>query len=59
MEVFIHTPDFHKPFILQINASHSTIRAVLTQEDTSIERPVAYASCKLHCGDRQTAFEMC
>ncbi|KAI3366508.1 hypothetical protein L3Q82_000639 [Scortum barcoo] len=36
--------DFSRPFILEIDASHSNLGAVLSQETDSGVRPVAYAS---------------
>lgn len=36
--------DFSRPFILEIDASHSGLGAVLSQETDSGVRPVAYAS---------------
>lgn len=54
-DVLIHTPDFDKPFILQTDASESAVGAVLMQEDTGVERPVVYASHKLHPAETQYA----
>ena len=36
--------DFSLPFILEVDASHGGLEAVLSQEQTGKVRPVAYAS---------------
>ena len=42
------SPDFHRPFILQTDASNRGVGAVLSQhDDEGVERPVAYYSRKL------------
>ncbi|KYO23805.1 hypothetical protein Y1Q_0015801 [Alligator mississippiensis] len=46
-DVLIYASDFRKPFVLQTDTSETAIRAILTQEEDGIERPVAYASHKL------------
>lgn len=46
-DVVIYMPDFQKPFVLQTDASKTTVGALLTQEDARVERPVAYTSRKL------------
>lgn len=46
-DVVIHSPVFHRPFILQTDASKTAMGAILTQEDARMDRPVAYASRKL------------
>lgn len=40
--------DFTKPFILEVDASHSGLGVVLSQESEGKKRPVAYASRGLH-----------
>lgn len=46
-DMVIHEPDFRKPFSLQTNMSETAVGAMQTQEDTSIERSVTYATQKL------------
>jgi len=44
----LRLPDVNQPFILQIDASHLGVGAVVLQEDTAGEkRPIAFASRKL------------
>jgi len=44
----LRLPNVGQPFVLQINASHLGVGAVLLQEDTAGEkRPIAFASRKL------------
>jgi len=43
----LRLPDVTRPFIVQTDASHVGIGAVLLQEDATGERPVAFASRKL------------
>lgn len=46
-------PDFNKPFIIQLDASYSTIGSVLSQLDKNkIEHPVAYTSKTLNKHER-------
>lgn len=40
--------DFSKPFILKIDASHSGLGAVLSQEHQGQKKPLAFASQGLH-----------
>ncbi|XP_060780518.1 uncharacterized protein LOC132888512 [Neoarius graeffei] len=44
--------DFSKPFILEVDASHSGLGAVLSQEQDGAVRPVAYASRGLRPTER-------
>ncbi|KAL7849489.1 hypothetical protein SRHO_G00211120 [Serrasalmus rhombeus] len=44
--------DFAKPFILEVDASHTGLGAVLSQEQEGKPRPVAYASRGLHPTER-------
>ncbi|KAM3873593.1 retrovirus-related Pol polyprotein from transposon 412 [Diretmus argenteus] len=44
--------DFSRPFILEIDASHSGLGAVLSQETEGVVRPVAYASRGLRPTER-------
>lgn len=44
--------DFSKPFILEIDASHQGLGAVLAQERGGQKRPVAYASRSLRSSER-------
>lgn len=39
--------DFNLPFILEVDASHTGLRAVLSQEQQGKIRPIAYASRSL------------
>lgn len=47
--------DFELPFILEIDASHAGLGAVLSQEVDGKVRPVAYASRSLRPAERNTA----
>lgn len=47
--------DFTRPFILEVDASHGGLGAVLSQEFDSKIRPVAYASRSLRPSGRNTA----
>lgn len=44
--------NFSLPFILEVDASHSGLRAVLSQEQGGKVRPIAYASRSLHPAER-------
>jgi hypothetical protein len=44
--------DFSKPFILEVDASHAGLGAVLSQDQGGGRRPVAYASRGLHATER-------
>lgn len=44
--------DFSLPFILEVDASHSGLGAVLSQEQGGRVRPVAYASRSLHPAEK-------
>lgn len=44
--------DFTKPFILEVDASHSGLGVVLSQESEGKKRPVAHASRGLHVTER-------
>lgn len=44
--------DFSKPFILEIDASHSGLGAMLSQDYQGLKRPVAFASQGLHPPER-------
>lgn len=44
--------DFTKPFVLEIDASHTGLGAVLSQDQEGKRRPVAYASRGLHPAER-------
>ncbi|XP_028298451.1 uncharacterized protein LOC114460741 [Gouania willdenowi] len=44
--------DFHRPFILEIDASHAGLGAVLSQEHGGRLRPVAYASRALRTAEK-------
>uniref|UniRef100_A0A3B1JJS8 Gypsy retrotransposon integrase-like protein 1 n=1 Tax=Astyanax mexicanus TaxID=7994 RepID=A0A3B1JJS8_ASTMX len=44
--------DFAKPFLLEVDASHMGLGAVLSQEQEGKRRPVAYASRGLHPTER-------
>lgn len=44
--------DFSRPFILEIDASHSGLGAVLSQEQEGVVRPIAYASRGLRPTER-------
>jgi transposase InsO family protein len=43
----LKAPDYHLPFILQTDAAHEGIGAVLAQEHDGVEHPVAFISRKL------------
>lgn len=45
--------DFSKPFILEVDASHSGLGAVLSQEQAGTVRPIAYASRGLRPTERK------
>ena len=48
LTAILRLPDVNQPFILQTNASHLGVGAVLLQQDTAGEkRPIAFASRKL------------
>ena len=44
--------NFSLPFILEVDASHSGLGAVLSQEQEGIVRPLAYASRSLHPAEK-------
>ncbi|KAL1249496.1 hypothetical protein QQF64_020501 [Cirrhinus molitorella] len=44
--------DFTRPFILEVDASHSGLGAVLSQDQGDRVRPIAYASCCLRPTER-------
>lgn len=44
--------DFHKPFVLEIDASHQGLGAILSQEQDGKRRPIAYASRGLRRTER-------
>ena len=44
--------DFALPFVLEVDASHSGLGAVLSQEQEGVVRPVAYASRGLRPTER-------
>lgn len=46
------SPDFDKPFVIQTDASDSSVGAVLTQGDTDNEHPISYVSRTLTKAER-------
>ncbi len=44
--------NFPMPFVLEIDASHSRLGAVLSQEQERLRRPFAHASQGLHPAER-------
>ncbi|KAI2657814.1 Retrovirus-related Pol polyprotein from transposon opus [Labeo rohita] len=44
--------DFHKPFVVEIDASHQGLGAILSQEQDGKHRPIAYASRGLRRTER-------
>jgi len=49
----LRPPDFHKPFILSVDASDIATGAVLMQEIDGVEHPIAYFSHKLDVHQRR------
>ena len=47
--------DFSQPFVLEIDASHAGLGAVLSQEQGGVRRPIAYASRGLRPTERNMA----
>lgn len=47
--------DFSLPFILEVDASHGGLGAVLSQEQQGKVRPIAYGSCSLRPTERNTS----
>lgn len=44
--------DFSKTFYLEIDASHHSLGAILSQDGKGGRRPIAYASCGLRPSER-------